>query len=326
MELSLPANFSRVRIFLLFFIEKSLLSFFTSMQLLDGKKVAQILSHKLHKEVAAFQKKQIQPKLVIIFAGDNPASLSYIRAKRKASENLGITAEVLQFQTKDIDTSKLLELIQKLNNDASVNGILVQLPLPEHIYAPEIIKAIHPDKDVDGFTAYNLGKMFLSTEFEELVPCTPLGIVHLLDHYQISLQGKEIVVVGASNIVGKPMAAMLVNRRATVTICHSKTKNLAAHTRRAEILIAATGNPHLITQEMVTEGAVVIDVGINRLDGKLVGDVDFHSVAPKTSYITPVPGGCGPMTVVCLMENICKATKKQYLKKSFQNNSSPGTF
>ncbi len=284
------------------------------MKLLDGKKVAEEMYQHLQGEIAALKRKNIHPKLVIILAGEDPASLSYIKSKRKASEKIGVITELLQYKPDELDTKKLIEKIHDLNKDESVNGILVQLPLPPHIYSPEIIKAIEPKKDVDGFTAYNLGKMFLSTEFEELAPCTPLGVIRMLEYYKIPLEGKEAVVVGASNLVGKPLATMLLNRRATVTICHSKTKNLAAHTKKAEILVVAVGKPDLITAEMVKKGCVVIDVGINKTaEGKLVGDVDFENVSKKASYITPVPGGVGLMTVACLMENVFKATCKQKL-------------
>lgn len=283
------------------------------MELLDGKKVAQEMYTKLQGEIATFQEKNIYPKLTIILVGEDPASLSYITSKRKASQNIGVTTELLQYRSDDIDTKKLIAKIHELNSDPTVHGILVQLPLPDHIYTPEVIKAIDPKKDVDGFTAYNLGKMFLSKEFEELAPCTPLGVIRILEYYKIPLEGKEVVMVGASNLVGKPLGVMLTNRRATVTVCNSRTKDLGAHTRRAEILVVAVGKAKLVTEDMVKEGAVVIDVGINRVDGKIVGDVDFERVAPKTSYITPVPGGCGPMTVACLMENVYKATKKQLL-------------
>jgi len=285
------------------------------MKLLDGKKVAAAMYEKLKVELASLKKKKIIPKLVIIQVGDDRASLSYIRSKMKVSQNLGIKSELLKFAPKEVTTEKLIRLINRLNRDKSVNAILVQVPLPSHIYEPEVFKAINPYKDVDGFTAYNLGKTFLSTEFEELAPCTPLGIIRLLDYYKIKVTGKEAVVVGASNLTGKPMALMLINRRATVTDCHSKTRNLAEHTRRADILIVAVGKEKLITADMVKKGAVVVDIGINRnKDGKMVGDVDFEKVSKKASYITPVPGGAGPLTVASLMENICKATLKQ-LKK-----------
>ncbi len=282
------------------------------MELLDGKLVAQELYTKLLGDVQALKAKDIQPKLVIILVGDDPASQSYIRSKTKASEKLGIESELITYKPDEIDTPRLIAKINELNNDDSVNGILVQLPLPDHIYEPEIIKAISPIKDVDGFTAYNIGKMFLSTDFEELAPCTPLGIIRMLEHYNIDVTGKEAVVVGRSNIVGKPAAVMLLNRGATVTACHSKTKDLKFHTSRADILVVAVGKSKLITADMVKEGAVVIDVGMNRNEkGKLEGDVDFENVKNKASYITPVPGGCGLMTVACLMENVVKATIKQ---------------
>jgi len=279
--------------------------------------VADEMYKHLRGEIAALRKKDIHPKLVIIQVGSDPASLSYIKSKRKVSENLGVTAELLKFEPDGIDTKIMIAKIHELNRDAAVNGILVQLPLPSHIYAPEVIKAIDPKKDVDGFTAYNLGKMFLGTEFEELAPCTPLGVIRLLEYYNIPLEGKEAVVVGASNIVGKPIATMLLNRKATVTVCHRMTKNLAAHTKKAEILVVAVGKEKLITVEMVRKGCVVVDVGINRTaEGKLAGDVDFENVSKKASYITPVPGGVGLMTVACLMENVYKATLKQKLGPS----------
>lgn len=279
------------------------------MQLLDGKTVSLAIYEKLRGEVAALKEKGVQPKLVIILVGEDPASLSYIKSKRSASEKIGVEAVFINYRPEELDTAGLIAKIKELNEDPKVHGILVQLPLPKHIYEPEIIKAINPKKDVDGFTAYNLGKMFLSVEFEDLVPCTPMGVIRMLEHYQIPVLGKEVVVVGSSNIAGKPMAVMLMNRKATVTVCNSKTRDLASHTRRADILIVAVGKPKLITAEMVKEGAVVVDIGINRTaEKKLVGDVDFENVAPKSSYITPVPGGCGLMTVACLMENVVKAS------------------
>jgi len=282
------------------------------MHLLDGKKVAEEMYQHLQGEFAALKEKDIHPKLAIILVGEDPASLSYIKAKRKAAEKVGVITELFHYKPLEIDTKQLTDKIHQLNADRKINGILVQLPLPPHIYAPEVIKAIEPKKDVDGLTAYNLGKMFLSTEFEELAPCTPLGVIRLLEYYKIPVEGREAVVVGASNIVGKPVAAMLLNRKATVTVCHIKTRNLASHTKKAEILVVAVGKEKLVTAEMVKKGCVVIDVGINRTaGGKITGDVDFANVSKKASYITPVPGGCGPMTVACLMENILKAAKKQ---------------
>lgn len=281
------------------------------MQILDGKKVSQELAFKLQGEVATLKAHDIQPKLTIILVGEDPASESYVRSKKKLAESIGIESDLIRYTPEEMDTAKLIAKIQELNNDSKVHGILVQLPLPKHIYEPEIIKAIDPKKDVDGFTAYNLGKMFLSTDFEELAPCTPLGVIRILESYNIDILGKEAVVVGASNIVGKPMGIMLLNRKATVTVCNSKTRDLAAQTRRADILVVAVGKAKFITADMVKEGATVIDVGINRgEDGKICGDVDFENVSTKASFITPVPGGCGPMTVACLMENVVKAARR----------------
>ena len=282
-----------------------------SMQLLDGKKVASELTHKLQGKVAALKGKGVLPKLVIVLVGEDPASLSYIKQKRKASEETGITAETMTLRPEDVTTDSMIALVEKLNADASVHGFIVQLPLPAHVETPKVLKAVDPRKDVDGFTAYNLGKMFLSTEFEDLAPCTPRGVIRLLEYYEIKFEGVDVTMVGASNTVGKPLAIMLKNRGATVTICDKSTKDLAAHTRGAEILIVAAGKAKLITAEMVREGAIVVDVGINRnLEGKIVGDVDFENVAPKTSYISPVPGGVGPMTVACLMENLVRSADR----------------
>jgi len=278
--------------------------------------VASELYQKLAGKVATLKEKNIFPKLVIVLVGDDPASLSYIKQKRKASEQTGIISELISLKPEDVDTKNMIELVEKLNNDETVHGFIVQLPLPAHVDTPKVLKAVSPKKDVDGFTAYNLGKMFLSTEFEDLAPCTPLGVIRLLEYYHIAVRGLEVTMVGASNTVGKPLAIMLQNRGATVTICNSKTRDLSMHTRRADLLIVAVGKSKMITKDMVKEGAVVVDVGINRDEnGKLVGDVDFEEVAPKSSYITPVPGGCGPMTVGCLMENVVKAAERASLKE-----------
>jgi methylenetetrahydrofolate dehydrogenase (NADP+)/methenyltetrahydrofolate cyclohydrolase len=282
------------------------------MQLLDGKKVASELYQKLQGKVAALKEKGIFPKLVIVLVGEDRASLSYIKQKRKASEQTGIVSELIHLKPEEVTTQSLIELVEKLNNDKSVHGFIVQVPLPKHVDTLKVLNAVDPKKDVDGYTSGNLGKMFLSTDFEYLAPCTPLGVVRLLEHYQIGVRGLDVTLVGASNTVGKPLAIMLQNRGATVTICNSKTKDLAAHTRRAELLVVAVGKAKLITEPMVKPGAIVVDVGINHDEaGKLVGDVDFANVAPKTAYITPVPGGCGPMTVACLMENVVRAAEKQ---------------
>ena len=276
------------------------------MQILDGKALSEKLIDSVKGKVS-----KLKPKLAVIMVGDDPASLAYIRNKKRACERAGIEYEEHKFPT-SITHNKLLKEIDKLNKDDSVNGFIVQIPLPEHIYLPEVIRAINPKKDVDGFNAYNIGKMFLSPEFEDLPPATPLGIVKLLDHYNIPIQGQEVVVVGHSNIVGKPISIMMLNRNATVTTCHIHTKDLASHTRRADILIVAVGKPNLITADMVKEGVVVVDVGMNKTrDGKLCGDVDFANVSKKASYITPVPGGVGPMTVAALILNTVRATERQ---------------
>ena len=276
------------------------------MQLLDGKSLSAELIDSVKEEA-----KKLKPKLAVILVGEDPASLIYTKNKKKACERAGIEYIERRFPA-TIKQEELIGEIEDINQDSTINGLIVQLPLPEHIYIPEVIRAIDPKKDVDGFHAYNIGKMFLSPEFEDLPPATPLGIVKLLDHYNIPIQGKEVVVVGHSNIVGKPISIMMLNRNATVTTCHIYTKDLPDHTKRADILIVAVGKPNLITADMVKKGAVVIDVGINRTeDGKLCGDVDFENISKITSYITPVPGGVGPMTVAALILNTINAAKRQ---------------
>lgn len=281
------------------------------MALLDGKKVSEEMLAKLEFEVNRMKLDHILPKLAVILVGQDPASLSYISKKQKACDKTGIAWEQFDYAV-DVTTDELIAKIEELNADEKIHGILVQLPLPKHIYTPNIIRAIDPKKDVDGFTAYNIGKMFLSTDFEDLVPCTPLGVIRLLEYYGINIKGAEVVMVGHSNIVGKPLSLMLLNRDATVTTCHIHTKDLASHTRRADILCVGVGKPNLITADMVKEGVVVLDIGINRLPngGNLCGDTDFEKISKKASYITPVPGGVGPMTVACLMENTVKAAKR----------------
>ncbi|MFH1534043.1 MAG: bifunctional 5,10-methylenetetrahydrofolate dehydrogenase/5,10-methenyltetrahydrofolate cyclohydrolase [Nitrospirota bacterium] len=280
------------------------------MELMDGRKVSKEILLKLKGDVSRLHFDHIHPKLVVILVGKDPASLSYIRQKQKACNTTGIEWEQFDYE-ESVTTEVLIDKINELNADDKVHGILVQLPLPKQVFAPDVIRAIDPKKDVDGFTAYNLGKMFISADFEDLAPCTPLGVIRLLEHYKIDVKGKDVVVVGHSNIVGKPLAAMLLNRDATVTVCHVHTKDLASHTRRADILCVAVGKPNLITEDMVKDGAVIVDIGVNRLDdGRLVGDVDFENVSKKASLITPVPGGAGPMTVACLMENTVTAAKR----------------
>ena len=276
------------------------------MELLDGKALSEELIDSV-KEKAS----KLKPALAVIMVGENPASLAYVRNKKKACEKAGI--KYIQYDyPATITQEDLLKKIEDVNKDTTINGLIVQLPLPDHIYVPDVIRSVDPKKDVDGFHAYNIGKMFLSPEFEDLPPATPLGIVKLLDYYDIPIRGQEVVVVGHSNIVGKPISMMMLNRNATVTTCHIYTKDLSAHTKKADILIVAVGKEKLITADMVKDGVIVVDVGINRnAEGKLCGDVDFPEVSKKASYITPVPGGVGPMTVAALILNTVRATERQ---------------
>lgn len=265
--------------------------------IIDGKTVAEKIRAGIKAEVAKLKAK---PGLAAILVGENPASRVYVDIKRKTCDEVGIYSEL--YKLPDSTTEReLLRLIEKLNDNERIHAILVQLPLPKHISEENAFVAVAREKDVDGFTPVNIGKLIAGEE--AAVPCTPKGVIRMLEEYGIRIAGKNAVVIGRSNIVGKPVALMLLNRDATVTVCHSKTRNLAHHTKTADILVVAAGKPRLITAEMVKEGAVVIDVGINRVDGKLVGDVDFESVRKKAAHITPVPGGVGPMTVAMLMEN-----------------------
>lgn len=278
-----------------------------SAKILDGRLVSQSILESVGREVKLLKSKGILPKLVIILVGENPASLSYITQKEKSAVSTGILCDLVKLSEKETNTDKLVSLIEKLNEDATIHGILVQLPLPTKISSPLVIRAIAPEKDVDGFHAYNIGKMFISSEFERLVPCTSMGVIKLLEYYKVPIKGQNIVIVGRSNLVGKPLAAMLINRDATVTVCHSKTQNLAKFTREADILISAVGKPKIITNDMVKKGVVLVDVGTVKVEGKLVGDLDAENLKEIASYISPVPGGVGPMTVACLMENVIKA-------------------
>ncbi len=281
------------------------------MQILDGKALSNKVKEEIRIETAELKKEGIIPGLAVILVGDDPASQTYVASKEKSCIAAGIFSEKITMD-KDATQERLLDRIAKLNEDDSIHGILVQLPLPEHIDTSKVLEAIDPKKDVDGFHVSNVGQ--LVTGNQTLVPCTPLGVMRILKEYSINPMGMDACVVGVSNIVGKPMVNLLVNARATVTICHSKTKNLKEHTSRADLLIVGVGIPHMIKEDMVKEGAVVIDVGINRMtwgkyEGKLVGDIDFDSVADKCSYITPVPGGVGPMTIAMLLQNTLTAAK-----------------
>ena len=278
------------------------------MVLIDGKKVSAEVRVCLAKEVKELKEKTGRvPGLATVLVGDDPASSVYVRNKNKICRELGFKS----FEQKlSLDTSeaKLLKLIKELNSNNDIHGILVQLPLPNQIDSEKILQAIDPNKDVDGFHPINVGKLVVGNAL--LTPCTPSGIIKLLDHYEIDISGKHAVVLGRSNIVGKPVSMLLLQRNATITICHSRTKNLEEITRSADILVAAIGRANFVTENMVSKGAIVIDVGINRVDGKLTGDINFETVSKKASYITPVPGGVGPMTIALLMENTLKAFKK----------------
>ncbi len=282
------------------------------MEIIDGKQLAKKTREKLKYEVEDLKKEGIQPKLAVIMVGDNSASQIYVRNKSKACNDVGIEFEeyLLPGTTKQ---EELLDLIEKLNNNEEINGILLQSPIPDGLDINEAFRKISPEKDVDGFHPVNVGKLVLGQD--TFVSCTPYGVMKMFEEYNIDLEGKNAVVIGRSNIVGKPMSQCLLNKNATVTICHSRTRNLPEITKNADILVSAIGKPEFVTADMVKEGAVVIDVGINRTaEGKLKGDVDFENVSKKASYITPVPGGVGPMTIAMLMNNVVKASKNQAKK------------
>ncbi len=279
------------------------------MEIIDGKKLAKQIREKLKIECEELQEKGIKPKLAVIMVGDDKASKIYVKNKSKACDEIGIEYEEYLLE-KDIKQKELIELINKLNNDKSVHGILLQSPIPEGLDINEAFRIITPEKDVDGFNPTNVGKLVLNQD--TFVSCTPYGIMKMFEAYDIELEGKKVVVLGRSNIVGKPLVQCCINKNATVTICHSKTKNIKEHVKEADIVISAIGKPKYVTEDMIKEKAVVIDVGINRTeDGKIVGDVDFENVSKKASYITPVPGGVGPMTIAILMNNVIKACKNQ---------------
>ena len=273
--------------------------------ILDGREIKQEILNDLKNEVIYLDEK---PKLVVIQVGNNEASNIYIKQKTKMCDYIGYNYEHIKLE-ETIQTEDILEIIKKLNKDKEVNGILVQMPLPDHIDTYAIQNAVLPEKDVDGLSDINSG--MLMHKKESLYPCTPYGVMELLKRYDISVESQNVTIVGRSNLVGKPLALMMINAGATVTVCHSKTKNLDNYTRKADILVVATGKKHLINETMVKEGVIVIDVGITKEDDALYGDVDFDSIKNKAKYITPVPGGVGPMTVAMLGENILKAYKMQ---------------
>ncbi|GAX87426.1 methylenetetrahydrofolate dehydrogenase (NADP+)/methenyltetrahydrofolate cyclohydrolase [Lebetimonas natsushimae] len=278
------------------------------MKILDGKKLSEKIKEEVKKEVEELKKEGIVPGLAVILVGKDPASQTYVRMKKNACEKVGMYSVVHEFP-ESITETELLSTIEMINKNPNIHGLLIQLPLPKHIDTTKVLEAVAPQKDVDGFHPYNMGR--LVEGLDSFAPCTPLGVMELFKEYNIDLKGKDVCVVGASNIVGKPMWALLVNAWATVDICHIETRDLAAHTKRADVVIVGVGKPDLITADMVKDGAIVVDIGINKVDGKIVGDVDFENVSKKASYITPVPGGVGPMTIAMLLKNTIKAAKLQ---------------
>lgn len=276
--------------------------------IIDGKVVSQSVKERVAEEVKELNKNGISVCLAVILVGNDPASQIYVANKKKACEQLGIVSKEY-ILPENTTQQELLNLVDSLNRDSSVNGILCQLPLPKGLDEKAVIAAISPDKDVDAFHPVNVGKIMIGDY--DFLPCTPAGVMEMLKYYNIDICGKNCVVIGRSNIVGKPMSMLLLHKNGTVTICHSKTENLAEITSKADILVAAVGKAKFVTADMIKDGAVVIDVGMNRENGKLCGDVDFENAEKKASYITPVPGGVGPMTIATLMQNTVTAAKKQ---------------
>lgn len=281
-------------------------------KIIDGKEVAASVRESIKKEVEVLEKDGKKTGLAVIIVGNNPASRVYVNNKKKGCAEVGM--ESFEYALpEETTTDELLKLVEKLNNDTAVDGILCQLPLPSQIDEKRVLNAIAPNKDVDAFHPVNTGHIMIGDH--SFLPCTPAGIMEMLKHYNISVEGKECVVIGRSNIVGKPMAMLLLGQNGTVTICHSRTKNLKEVTRRADILVAAVGKAYFVTEDMVKDGVVVIDVGMNRnAEGKLCGDVDFDKVKDKCSFITPVPGGVGPMTITMLLKNTLTASKEHFNK------------
>lgn len=278
-------------------------------EILDGKELAKNIRKDLKAEVEKLKEKGIVPKLAVIMVGDNSSSEVYVKNKSFACKKVGIDFEEF-FLDKSATEQELLDLIEKLNQNKNINGILLQSPVPKHIDINKAFRTILPEKDVDGFHPMNVGNLVIGEDC--FISCTPYGVMKLLEEYKIEIEGKNAVILGRSNIVGKPMVQCLLAKNATITVCHSKTKEIENIVKNADIVISAIGKPHFVTNKMIKQGAVVIDVGINRLeDGTIVGDVEYESVSQKASYITPVPGGVGPMTIAMLLQNVVKATKIQ---------------
>ena len=280
-------------------------------QIISGKEVSQSVREKVAKAAAELTAKGKKPGLAVIIVGEDPASKVYVANKKKACAEVGFYSEEYALP-ENTEMKDLLELIDVLNDREDIDGILCQLPLPKHLDEKAVIDRIRPDKDVDAFSPVNVGKIMIGDY--DFLPCTPAGVMEMLEYSGISVEGKDCVVIGRSNIVGKPMSMLLLHKNGTVTVCHSRTNNLADICKKADILVAAVGRANFVTADMVKEGAVVIDVGMNRVDGKLCGDVDYAAVEPKASYITPVPGGVGPMTISMLMKNTLKAAMLHFDK------------
>lgn len=275
------------------------------MYIMDGKETSRELKEVIKAKVITLTTK---PKLLVILVGEDPASKIYVASKEKACKACGISAQTITLDG-NVSQKEVIDVIEQANKDKSINAILVQLPLPDHINTQAVINAIDPLKDVDGLTSVNQGKLFLGQD--GLVPCTPKGVIHLIDKYNVDLTGKNALVIGRSLLVGKPLAILLLGKNATVTIAHSKTKNLKELCLGADVIVSSVGRPKLVTADMVKEGAIVIDVGINRVHGTIVGDVDYLNVCDKCARITPVPGGVGPMTIACLLENVLECYNLQ---------------
>ncbi len=279
------------------------------MQILDGKALSLKIKAKAKEDIKILKAKGITPGLAVVIIGDDSASHTYVKMKERACEEIGIYS-IIHKMPDDISQDKILETIGMMNKNPNIDGILIQLPLPKHIDTTKVLQSVCEKKDVDGFHPFNVGKLVL--DLDTFTPCTPLGVMKLLSFYEIELKGLDACIVGASNIVGKPMMNLLINANASVDICHIYTKDLKAHTKRADLLIVGVGKPNLITKDMVKDGAIVVDIGINRLaNGKLVGDIAYDEVSPKCSFITPVPGGVGPMTIAMLLENSIKAARSR---------------
>lgn len=278
------------------------------MAIIDGKALSQKIKDEVKVEVEQIVKeKEITPGLAVILVGNDPASATYVASKAKACKDAGIYS-VVHEMPETISQEELLDTISMMNKNPKLDGILVQLPLPKHIDTTTVLEAINPLKDVDGFHPYNVGRMV--SNLDSFLPATPFGVMRMFEENGIEISGKNVVVIGSSDIVGKPMASLLINKKATVTVCNSRTKDLKAHTQKADIVVIAVGVPYLLKEDMVKDGAIVIDVGINRLEtGKLVGDADFEGLKTKCSYLTPVPGGVGPMTIAMLLKNTIKAAR-----------------